>query len=287
MNRVIINADDFGINDNVTRNTEELINKGLISSTTIMANGHCLEEVASFAKQHPEISYGIHFCLDEFDSLTKSSVLFDYGLTDKDGVFVKGGVFVCERYDERLKKAVYDELCAQVERLLALGIPISHADSHHLVHTRVSKLQNTFISVFKKYGIEKVRIGEIYSLRKMIKSHKNTSPTHTNMKSFSVVNNTGNQKGKIIRGLTFVKAQFRQLAINYRYKKNFKTTDYFFFYSGLLKNTSMANKMTNATIELMCHPGHPSPVYQFEICQIESNKLDEKMNYKLISYNEL
>lgn len=287
MNRVIINADDFGINDIVTRYTEDLIDKGLISSTTIMANGFCLDEVARFSKRHPEISYGIHFCLDEYESLTKNSVLSEYGLTDNDGVFIKGGVFVCERYDERLKNAVYDELCAQVERLLFLGVPISHADSHHLVHTRVPKLQNTFISVFKKYGIEKVRIGEIYSLREMIKTHQTDAPSSTNANHITIEHNTGKQKGKIIRGLNFVKAQIKQLAINYRYKKNFKTTDYFFFYSGLLKNTSMANKMTNATIELMCHPGHPSPVYQFEICQIESNKLDEKMNYKLISYNEL
>lgn len=284
---VIINADDFGVNDIVTKTTEDLIIKGLISSTTIMANGHNLEEVACFAKRHPEISYGIHFCLDEYDSLTKSSVLSDYGLTDNDGSFIKGGVFACERYDERLKKAVYNELCAQMERLFALGIPISHADSHHLVHTRVPKLQNTFISVLKKYGIKKVRIGEIYSLREMIKTHQTNILSSTNANSITIEYKTEKQKGKIIRGLNFIKAQFSQLAINHRYKKSFKTTDYFFFYSGLLKYTSMANKITNATVELMCHPGHPSAEYQYEIGQIEANKLNEIMNYKLVSYNNL
>ena len=45
MARVIINADDFGINPIVTSEIERMIELGIVTSTTIMANGSCLDEV--------------------------------------------------------------------------------------------------------------------------------------------------------------------------------------------------------------------------------------------------
>ena len=35
-----------------------------------MANGKSLQLVEKIVHDHPEISYGAHLCMDEFDSLT-------------------------------------------------------------------------------------------------------------------------------------------------------------------------------------------------------------------------
>ena len=79
MKRVIINADDFGINSVVTRAIEEMIAKGIVTSTTIMANGSCLNDVKRVYEKYPKVSYGIHLCLAEFDSITKAGLLHHYG----------------------------------------------------------------------------------------------------------------------------------------------------------------------------------------------------------------
>ena len=89
MKRIIINADDFGINATVTHAIEDMISRGIVTSTTIMANGVCLNDVKEIYDKYPNVSYGIHLCIAEFDSITKSDVLYKYGLTNSEGVFFK------------------------------------------------------------------------------------------------------------------------------------------------------------------------------------------------------
>lgn len=289
MTKIIINADDFGLNESVTRETEKLIEERLISSATIMANGTCLDEVRRFVRSHPAASFGIHFCLDEYASITKNPVLSEYGITDSAGCFIKGGIFTVTKFDERLKEAIYKELCAQVDTLLFLGISVSHADSHHLVHTRIQALLPTFTSVFRKYEIRKVRIGETYSFFGMMKRHLqhdgNTS-TRTSDSSTTVPINKG--KNKIVRVLDFINSQHRQRVVNRYYKTCFSTTDSFFYYSGLLEKVkSHWSPADGSTFELMCHPGHPSTDYQEEIKNIKEKALTRFLDYRLISYNDL
>jgi len=57
MQRIIINADDFGINDTVTSEIKKMIELKAISSTTIMANGKSLEKVKEIVSEYPEISF--------------------------------------------------------------------------------------------------------------------------------------------------------------------------------------------------------------------------------------
>ena len=132
MVRVIINADDFGINPKVTEETIFLLKNNSISSATIMANGTCLGQAAEFSKSHPEFSFGVHVCLDEFDSLTKNTILQKYGITDNVSVFIKGSLFNISYFDQELIKAIDGEIRAQVDQVLSLGVSISHIDSHHL-----------------------------------------------------------------------------------------------------------------------------------------------------------
>ena len=78
--RVIINADDFGVNATVNTEIERCIREGLITSTTIMAAGDGFEEAIEISKLYPQISFGVHLTLDELTSQTKSPLLHQYGL---------------------------------------------------------------------------------------------------------------------------------------------------------------------------------------------------------------
>lgn len=249
MKRILINADDFGINQNVTSEIERMIGLEAISSTTIMANGKCLDEVKRFANLHPEISFGIHLCLSEFESITKSQVLKHYGLVDNSGSFVHKKIFRIGTFDEELKTAIKNELNAQIDRVKSLGVPVSHADSHHHVHT-IYPLREVFAEVLHENGIKKVRIGGSFRTLRM-KIHL----------------------------IEWIKRE----KLNKFYSEQFITTDDFSSYSEFLKSKSKTEFIT----ELMCHPGHPGKKYRAEMDLVEKRSAIVNNDVILITYNDL
>ena len=56
-------------------------------------------------------------------------------------------------------KAVHEEMCAQVDLLASLGVPISHFDSHNHIHTKPFMFP-ALKAVQKRYGMRKVRISK-------------------------------------------------------------------------------------------------------------------------------
>ncbi len=247
--KVIINADDFGISEIVTSEIERLIEKRIVTSTTILANGRCLDEVKRFTIIHPEISYGAHLCLSEYSSITKSPILHKYGLTDEGGTFVHKAIFRINSFQDELLVAIKDELIAQIRVLKDLGIPLSHSDSHHHVHT-IYELRELFSQVFKQEGITRVRIPSV-KVNWRVKLHLYT--------------------------------YFKLLFVNRFYKSIFITTDEFSSFAGFV-----SNKISNIeTIELMCHPGHSSQKFKNEVSLIEKGRFNFDEKIELISYNDL
>ena len=245
MNQIIINADDFGINDAVTSEIERLIDAGRLTSTTIMANGRCLDEVRRFSAQHPEVSFGVHLCLSEFSSVTRSSVLQKYDITDKNGEFIYKAIFKQKTMTPDLREAIKDELNAQVDIINDIGVKISHADSHHHVHT-LPLLNDIIVDVLHERGIRRIRLASDYlTLRKKIHLFK----------------------------------WLQRERLNMRLKKGFQTTDYFM---SLSDGFDKIKSYSGHTIELMCHPGHPGDQYKREICLLETEFDSLIMNNHLI-----
>lgn len=251
MKRVIINADDFGINEPQTAAIEKMIEAGSVSSTTVMANGLCLDEVRRFASQHPEVSFGVHLCLSEFSSLTKSEVLHQAGLTDENGDFIRLAVrHVPTLHDEKVRRAIKDELNAQIDVVSSLGFPISHADSHHHVHN-IYSLREIFAELLQERGIKKIRhCAGFFTLRS--KGHFIKWIRHERLQSF--------------------------------YSSRFITTDTFYSYDEFLVQGRPLGE--GKVVELMCHPGHSSERYQKEM-QMVAEKKAIKGDFKIISFNDL
>lgn len=249
MKRIIINADDFGINEIVTKEIERMVESGAITSTTIMANGQCLDEVKRFALVHPEISFGVHLCLSEFDSITKSPVLIKYGLVDHEGKFIHKQIFRIRSFNDELKEAIKDELLAQIDVVRSLGVNISHADSHHHVHT-IYPLRRIFSEVLQAKGINKIRIGGDFNSW---------------------------------RSRLHLLLWIQRIRLNNYYRSNFSTTDKFFSYGKYL--SLHENVEDNIVVELMCHPGHQGAQYQKEMDDVERKEVT--LNNNLINYYEL
>lgn len=251
MTRIIVNADDFGINEVVTSEIERMILAGAVSSTTVMANGECLEEVKRFAVDHPEASYGIHLCLSEFDSITKSEGLHQIGLIDDNGRFVHKAIFHLKNLnDKEVQKAIREELNAQIDIVSSLGFPVSHADSHHHVHT-IYPLRELFADVLQKRGIKRVRLSSDFL--------------------------TFRTRRHLIIWL-------RNMRLKNYYKSQFITTETFYSYADYMR---MGIKRDEQVVELMCHPGHPGQQYRNEMKLVEAKAAVKDANVKLVTYNEL
>lgn len=251
MRQIIINADDYGINKTVTAEIEHMIETGAISSTTVMANGTSLDEVKRFATIHPEVSYGVHLCLSQFDSITKSERLRQAGLTDENGTFINNAILGIKSFDEEVKSAIRDELNAQIDIVSSLGFTISHADSHHHVHT-IYPLREIFANVLHSRNIKRIRLGYDFNTFRM--------KAHLGM-------------------------WIKRIKLNQYYRNLFTTSDAFYSYSEFLKyEKSIKDEIT---IELMCHPGHSGRQYCDEMLMVEGKTLLNRDDIKLISYNEL
>lgn len=166
---MIINADDFGLNDHCTAAIAESFRQGLITDSTILANGDAFEEAVKLGKSEFADKVGIHFNLTEGRPLTEKIKQLDAFCND--GLF-HGRINRLKPLNREERRAVYDELTAQIRKLKDAGIKINHADSHHHIHTGIF-IAPIVLRVCRENEIESVRIhrniGEISLGKKIIK----------------------------------------------------------------------------------------------------------------------
>lgn len=170
MTKIIINADDFGLTESCSKAIAKAFSENLISSTTACANGDYIEQAYNIARESDFINkVGIHINLTEGKPLTDG--------IKRDAFFCTSGEF--HGRINRLKKPtkkqlaeIKEEITAQIERLKSIGFDLTHADSHHHIHTDVYFI-NTIKDVLLSYGINKIRLhrnfGDIKFYKKIIK----------------------------------------------------------------------------------------------------------------------
>lgn len=142
MRRLIVNADDFGFLEDVNDGIAQAFDRGILRATTLMANGDAFDHAVETAKARPELDVGCHLTLVQGRSAA------DPGrrLPESVGQMLVSGV----------GKWAEEECCAQIEKIQAAGIAISHLDAHKHTHLFPPVLE-AVLSAGKRYGIEWVR----------------------------------------------------------------------------------------------------------------------------------
>ena len=122
MKRLIVNADDFGFTRDVNEGIVEAHRNGILTSTTLMANGAAFEHAVKLARETPTLDIGCHLTLIGGRSALTPQAELPRSVPD----------LLAAILGRRLR--IYDELSAQVRRIIAAGITPTHIDTHKHTH---------------------------------------------------------------------------------------------------------------------------------------------------------
>lgn len=121
MKRLIVNADDFGFTRDVNAGIVDAHANGILTATTLMANGDAFDDAVRLAHANPSLDIGIHFVLIGGRSL----------LTQKP---FPANVPSLIRAVYAGQLDLYAEFAAQAQKIKAAGLSPTHADTHKHTH---------------------------------------------------------------------------------------------------------------------------------------------------------
>jgi predicted glycoside hydrolase/deacetylase ChbG (UPF0249 family) len=128
--RLIVNADDFGLTAGVNRAVKELAIAGALSSTTLMANGEAFAD----ALQRGIPRVGCHVVLVDGRPVSPPTEI--RSLVGSDGRLQSSLLnFVANLQMGRISEdEIETEALAQISRLQASGVVVTHVDTHKHTH---------------------------------------------------------------------------------------------------------------------------------------------------------
>ena len=144
MKRLVVNADDFGFTPDVNEGIVEAHRDGILTSTTLMANGAAFDDAVRAAAAVPSLDIGCHLVLIRGRSLLAPSKALPASMSGLLAAIAAGQI------------RIYDELSAQVRKILAAGIAPTHLDTHKHTHLAPPVL-DAVARISEEFGIVWVR----------------------------------------------------------------------------------------------------------------------------------
>jgi predicted glycoside hydrolase/deacetylase ChbG (UPF0249 family) len=221
--RLIVNADDFGFTRDVNEGIVEAHRHGILTATTLMANGAAFEDAVALARANPTLDVGCHLVLVQGMSVADPSRELPATLGELTRALVRRNL------------PVYDELLAQVRKIVRAGIRPTHLDTHKHTHL-LPPVLDAVARIAHEFRIPWVR------------------------RPFDFGIDTGAQitKSAVAMGMRFTGKGFA------RTLGELKTTDHFagFQITGTLRQQNLIGtleRLPEGLTEFMCHPGKLGP----------------------------
>lgn len=154
MRRLIVNADDFGMTSGVNRGILEASVRGVVTSTTLIANSPAFDEAVQLARDSSNLGVGCHAVLihgvpilNGLAPLTNGSGRFKNSIKDFAQTALRGKLVPGE---------IEREIAAQIQHIQAAGLKVTHIDSHKHTHIFPQVLRPV-LRAAKECGVHAVR----------------------------------------------------------------------------------------------------------------------------------
>lgn len=145
MGKVIFNSDDFGYSYGVNYGIIDAYRRGILTSTTLMANMPGFEHAVDLKKEFPALGVGVHLTLTCGEPLLANvDTLTDKGLFKHLSFYEKGFSIDLDQ--------LYQEWDAQIQKVYRAGVQPTHLDSHHHTHS-FGDNQEVVVALAKKYDL--------------------------------------------------------------------------------------------------------------------------------------
>lgn len=218
----MVNADDFGYTRDVNEGIIAAHRGGILTATTLMANGRAFDHAVELAKQNPGLDVGCHLVLVGGQSLIDGRE-YPHSVRQLIAEIAAG------------KWKPFDELRAQVERVLAAGLAPTHLDTHKHTHLLPSVLDAV------------ARVGEEYRIlwvRRPFDFPLSGGPSSLARRLIS-------------RAFGFLRPRFHEVLTRH----GRRTTDHFagFELTGEFRTEDLLRlieHLPEGSTEFMCHPGY-------------------------------
>jgi chitin disaccharide deacetylase len=226
-----------GVNRGIVRSHEE----GIVTSTTIMANGDAFQDAVELARTCPTLGVGLHIVLVGGRAVGPANEIG--ALTDRNGELPRTLSSLLRKSLARVvsRQQIEREIRAQVERVLAAGIHPSHLDTHKHTHM-YPPVMKCLANVAADYGIPNVRM-----------PFENLN---------GVIRRIGGMRLASFGRSTFVLASQGNRSYFQRYARasHLRAPDHFFGFAltGRLARDAtlrILRDLPEGTSELVCHPG--------------------------------
>ncbi|MFS0657089.1 ChbG/HpnK family deacetylase [Bacillus sp. 179-C3.3 HS] len=146
--RLIINADDFGLTESVSRGIIKGMKEGIVTDTTMLTNTRHFDRSIEMAKEAGIEAMGVHLNLTLLKPLLESGKVTS--IVDHNGDFYRKPSLIPSLFH---KEEVRAELRAQIEKFLSSGLTLTHIDTHHgfsIVHADMLQI---IIELAKEYRV--------------------------------------------------------------------------------------------------------------------------------------
>jgi len=272
MRNLIVNADDLGWTQGVNRGIAEAHRNGIVTSTSLLANGCAFEGGVRTARESPRLGVGVHLNLSDGKPVAPPERV--KSLLDENGDFSGGPETLLLRLTAKKLEAkeVETEWNAQIEKVRAAGIRPTHLDGHKHVQM-LPGLFAVALRLAKKHGIEAVRVAhEASSLRAALTS--GCEPTGVTLK-----------QGVQARGLKLLARDAREMTE----RAGIGAADYFcgIAQTGVLTKKGVQQLLASlpeGTTELMCHPGYADADLERSATRLQKSREAE---LELLTDNEI
>lgn len=170
---LIIHGDDIGMSHAHNAATFAAMEKGVVTSASVMMPTPWVLEVVDYAKAHPEADIGVHLTLTSEWKYYKSGPMA--GKDTVPSLVTPEGVFHDNVPDYAAAAALDEiekEVRIQIDHALELGIDVTHLDGHMGVMTARDDIKALFL-----------KLGHEYQLPLRVHSHAGESVSDADLKA--------------------------------------------------------------------------------------------------------